>query len=409
MFFPTVMMAAALLTPQEAELKARLPEVFAQAAANYRALDAVAVAERYGDRKKEGQLPRSWDARTGKVLLREWHDWTGGHYPGALLYLYEATGDAFFAERAKDTMPLLARNAKVATNHDVGFIMYCSYGNARRLFKTTEYDALLLETASTLCTRYNSRLGLIRSWGKVDEKRDFLVIPDNLMNLELLEWASKAPGGDARFDRIARSHANMTDRHHYRADSSCYHVLDYDQETGRVQGIKRGQGASVESAWSRGQSWSVYGFTMMYRETREKAFLARACRCADFAINHPNMPPDGVPCWDYGAPGEERDSSAAAIQASALLELASFAPDPAAAARYRAFAVKTLLALTSPTYFARADEQGGFLLKHGVGAKPLKSEIDVPLNYGDYYFLEALLRLRAWVNARRPFTDRADP
>ena len=400
MILSSILLASALAGPQEARLQAMLPGVFARSAAHYRALDAAATPlMNSGDasmEKKpfgERQVPHGWNAKTGKLDMRSIYWWTSGHFPGSLWYLYEATGDAFFRDRATAWTESIAPNSKVSDNHDVGFIMYCSFGNARRLLKTDRYDGLLLETAESLSKRFNGRLGLIRSWGALDERKDFLVIPDNMMNLELLEWAAKAKGGDARFDEIARSHATKTMAHHFRADGGTYHVLDYDQETLRVKGIMRGQGASCETAWSRGQSWAIYGYAMMYRETKDPAYLAFAQKVSDFAIGHPNMPADGVPYWDYGAPGEERDTSAAAVMASGLLELSTFVPGEKGAA-YRAFAVKQLLSLSSDDYFARQGENGDWLLKHGVGHKPAGSEIDTPLDYGDYYYLEALLRFK---------------
>ena len=388
----TLMMAAALLTPQEAELKDKLPEIFAKSAAHYRALDAAATPL-MRDAKGRNCFPRSF--ADGSLVMKDVGDWTCGHFAGALWYLFEATDDGFFRDRAVVWTEILAPNAVRDNTHDLGFMMFCSYGNARRLLKTDRYDDILRTTANSLCKRFNPDLGLIRSWGKVDDRKSFRVIPDNLMNLELLEWASKN-GLGGRPDEIARTHAAVTAKHHYRADAGCYHVLDYDQVTRRVKSVDRGQGASIESAWSRGQSWSIYGYTMMFRETRRPEFLDQAVRCADFALNNPNMPADGIPYWDYGAPGEERDTSAGSILASALLELADFVPAEKGAA-YRAFAVKQLLALASPDYFAAPGENGDFLLKHGVGHKPGNSEIDVPLNYGDYYFLEALLRFRTLV------------
>ncbi|MGN0846748.1 MAG: glucuronyl hydrolase [Kiritimatiellia bacterium] len=402
----SILMVAALLTPQETELKASLPAVFERSAAHYKALDAAATPLRRGKtvKRKDGStssdcyVPHGWKAKTGELDMHSIFWWTSGHFPGSLWYLYEATGDTFFRDRAIDWTETLAPNAKVDDNHDVGFIMYCSYGNARRLLKTDRYDALLCETAASLSRRFNPDLGLIRSWGARDDKKKFLVIPDNMMNLELLEFASKA-SGDPRFDKIARSHATNTMGHHFRADGGTYHVLDYDQVTKRVKNIDRGQGASCETAWSRGQSWAIYGYTMMYRETRDPAYLAFAQKVTDFAIGHPNMPADGVPYWDFGAPGEERDTSAAAIMASGLLELAGFVGGEKGAA-YRAFAVKQLLALASPAYYAAPGENGDWLLKHGVGHKPGNSEIDTPLNYGDYYFLEALLRFKRLAEAK---------
>ncbi len=377
----------------EAALKAQLPKIFAKAAAHYRALDAAATPLMHDANQRGGLgVPHGWDAKTGKLDMRDIFWWTTGHFPGSLWYLYEATGDAFFKDRALAWTEILAPNSKVTDNHDVGFIMYCSFGNARRILGTDRYDALLLEAAASLAQRFDKGLGLIRSWGEISDKKDFLVIPDNMMNLELLEWAANAPGGDRRFDAIARSHADVTMRHHFRPDGGTFHVLNYDQRTHRVQEIRRGQGASCETAWSRGQSWAIYGYTMMFRATRDRRYLDFARKVADFAISHPAMPADGVPYWDFGAPGEERDSSAAAIMASGLLELSGFTSGEESA-KYRAFAVRQLASLASPAYFSEGGEAGHWLLKHGVGYKPAGSEVDTPLDYGDYYFLEALLRL----------------
>ena len=393
--------AAATVCPHEAKLKEMLPDVFARSAAHYRAIDAAAAPlMNAGDAAAvdkpcgERLVPHGWNAKTGRLDMRSIYWWTSGHFPGSLWYLYEATGDGFFKDRATVWTESIAPNSKVVDHHDTGFIMYCSFGNARRLLKTDKYDGLLLETANSLSTRFSPDLGLIRSWGALDDKRRFLVIPDNLMNLELLEWAAKAKGGDKRFDRIARSHATVTMANHFRADGGTYHVLDYDQKTLRVKSIERGQGAGCGSAWSRGQSWAIYGYTMMFRETGDPAYLEFAKKLADFAVDNPNMPGDGVPYWDFGAPGEERDTSAAAIMASGLLELATFAKGEKGA-KYRAFAVKQLLSLCSDEYFAKPGENGDWLLKHGVGNKPAGSEVDTPLDYGDYYFLEALLRFKA--------------
>jgi hypothetical protein len=272
-------------------------------------------------------------------------------------------------------------------------MMFCSFGNARRILKTDRYDHLLVEAAGTLCLRFEPKLGVIRSWGKVDERKNFLVIPDNMMNLELLEWAAKAKNGEKRFADVARSHATVTMKNHFRADGGTYHVLNYSQKDGRIHEIRRGQGASCFTAWSRGQSWAIYGYTMMYRETKDKAYLEFAQKVTDYAINHPNMPEDGIPYWDFGAPGEERDSSAGAVMAAGLVELSKYV-DSVNSRRYLEFAVKQLLTLASSAYFSEADEVGHYLLKHGVGNKPKDSEVDTPLNYGDYYFLEALLRFK---------------
>jgi len=393
---------------QEERLLSLLPDVIARCAAHYRALDAAATPlmnsrdvpeDRSSAQIKpyvERQVPHGWNAKNGALDMCSIYGWTSGHFPGSLWYLYEATGDAFFKDRATVWTESLAPNSTVTDNHDVGFIMHCSFGNAKRLLKTDKYDSLLRETAESLSKRFKPELGLIRSWGTIDENKDFLVIPDNMMNLELLEEVSKFTE-DGTFAAIARSHADVTMKHHFRADGGTYHVLNYDQRpgfVGRVQEIRRGQGLSCETAWARGQSWGIYGYTMMYRMTGYVRYLDFAKKLAEYAMNHPDMPEDGIPYWDYGAKGEERDSSAGAVMASALLELSRYVDAPLRR-KFRTFAVKQLLALSSPAYFAEPGENGDWLLKHGVGHKPGGSEIDTALDYGDYYFLEALLRFRA--------------
>ena len=388
----SAVMSACMLTaatPEET-LRAKLPEIFAKSAEHYKALEKAAASI------KGKNVPHGYNRKLNKLDMRDPTWWTSGHFPGSLWYLYDATGDEFFKEKAMAWTKRLEGVKTYKGNHDVGFMINCSYGNARRVLKTDEFDEILKTAADTLCLRYHAKLGLIRSWGKVSDKNEFLVIPDNMMNLELLEVASKLPGGKAFFDEVARSHADKSMQNHFRPDGGCYHVLNYDQREkflGKVQGIQRGQGLSCITAWSRGQSWGIYGFTMMYRETKDKRYLDFARFLADYAMNHENMPADGVPYWDYGAPGEERDTSAASCMASALLEMATYLPKEEGA-KYRAFAVKQLLSLAGPDYFSEGDEVGHFLLKHGVGHKPGASEIDTPLDYGDYYFLEALLRFR---------------
>lgn len=389
-----------LATDEEA-LLGLLPSLFAMCAEHYKALDA-AASVKMKDSKGNYRLPGGWNAKTGLRTIGL-DDWRLGHYPGSLWFLYEATGDTFFKERATVWTEILEPCKKIDSHHDTGFVMYCSFGNARRILNTDRYDGILLETAKSLSRRYHNELGLIRSWGEIGDKKEFLVIPDNMMNLELLEAASKMQGGERRFDKIARSHANVTMKHHFRADGGTYHVLNYDQRPeylGMVQEIRRGQGLSCGTAWARGQSWAIYGYTMMYRETGDKAYLDFAQKVADHAINHPTMPKDGVPWWDYGASGEERDSSAAAIMASGLLELSTFV-EKSKGAFYRAFAARQLLSLSSCAYFSSGDEIGHWILKHGVGYKPANSEIDTPLCYGDYYYLEALLRFRRIVSGGR--------
>jgi rhamnogalacturonyl hydrolase YesR len=337
-------------------------------------------------------FPRTVDK--GEVKLVKVSDWTSGFFPGSLWYLFEATGDAKWREAAR-TYTAGVEAAKNSTGtHDVGFILNCSFGNGLRLTGDTAYRDVMLQGAASLSTRFKPEVGCILSWNPRNNWK-FPVIIDNMMNLELLTWASRT-GGNPKFRDIAVKHADTTLRHHFRPDNSSFHVVDYDPANGQVKVKQTHQGAAHDSAWARGQSWGLYGYTMMYRETRNPAYLAQARKIAAFLMSHPRLPADKVPYWDYDAPGipnAPRDSSAAAIMSSALFELSTLTNDDMTA-KYRAFATQQLRSLCSPAYRAKVGENGHFLLMHATGHLPGKSEIDVPINYGDYYFLEALHRAR---------------
>ena len=213
------------------------------------------------------------------------------------------------------------------------------------------------------------------------------------MNLELLTWATKITG-DSSYYKVAVNHANTTIKNHYRPDNSSYHVVDYDTLTGKVLARQTAQGASDSSAWSRGQAWGLYGYTMMYRETGIKTYLEQAQKIAAFMLNHPNLPKDKIPYWDYNAPGIPdalRDASAAAIMSSALLELSTFT-DGKDKDKYISAATAILKTLGTAGYKAPAGKNGGYILMHSVGHFPQGSEVDVPLTYADYYFIEVLWR-----------------
>lgn len=358
-----------------------------------------AAADRYGAllakvRHQPG-FPRT--VEKGDVRLVDVKDWTAGFFPGSLWYLYEATGEARWRDAAIDYTARTAPAKFDKSQHDLGFMLGAGYGNGYRLTGDPAYRDALLAGATTLITRYNPKVGSIQSWDLwKDSTWAFPVIIDNMMNLELLTWASRT-ANEPRYRDIAIEHADTTLKNHFRSDHSSYHLVDYDPQTGAVRGRVTVQGNADASAWARGQAWGLYGYTMMYRETRKDDYLQQAHRIAAFIMNHPRLPADKVPYWDFddpAIPNAPRDSSAAAITSSALLELARFA-DKGLAQRYRAFAEAQLRSLASPAYFAARGENGGFLLKHATGHKPAGKEIDVPLNYADYYFLEALLRLKA--------------
>lgn len=340
-----------------------------------------------------GRFPKTFHAATGKLETSGSDWWCSGFYPGSLLYLYEQTGDQALYTEALRMLHLLEKEKNNKGTHDLGFMMFCSFGNANRIAPKPEYNDILLTSARSLSTRFNPKVGCIKSWDS--KPGDFLVIIDNMMNLELLFWATRF-SGDSSFYKTAVTHANTTMQHHFRADNSSYHVLNYDAETGAVKEKKTAQGYSNESAWARGQVWGLYGFVVMYRETRDKKYLDQAEKIAAFLLNHPNLPADKIPYWDFNAPdipNALRDASAGAIMAAALLELSTYAAKPQSRT-YFAAAETALNSLSAAPYKAAPGTNGGFLLQHGVGHLPAKSEVDVPLTYGDYYFIDALGRYK---------------
>ena len=348
------------------------------------------------------EYPRT--IKGGKLKTTKKNDWTEGFYPGCLWYVYEN-----WKESAIKWTEALEPLKKLTNHHDIGFLMYCSFGNAYRLTGNETYKDILVESARSLCTRFNQKTGCIESWNYrkawngIDEWF-YPVIIDNMMNLELLYFATKVTG-DSVYANIANAHAETTAKNQFRADYSNYHVVNYDEETGKVLHKATCQGFSDNSAWARGQAWAIYGYTMAYRETKRKDFLDMAIHTADFWLNHPNLPEDGVPYWDFNA-GQEgfvpdwnydsqmfkevpRDASAAAIAASAFLELTDYVDD---GEKYEQAAEHILKSLSSPLYLAESGTNCNFILMHSVGSIPHGSEIDVPLVYADYYYLEALLR-----------------
>ena len=342
----------------------------------------------------EGQegYPRS--VAQGKIAFVPPKDWTSGFFPGSLWYLFEATGEVKWRDAAtKATLGLKSLQDYRGT-HDLGFMLFCSYGNGYRLTGDAAYRDVLLAGAESLSTRFNPTVGCIKSWDR--KEWAFPVIIDNMMNLELLCWAARA-SDQPRYRDLAVAHADTTLRIHFRPDYSSYHVVVYDSTTGKaVQHITH-QGCADESAWARGQMWGLYGFTHMYRVTRDPRYLAQAQKIATFILNHPRLPADKIPYWDFDAPDipyAQRDASAAAIMCSALFELSDYV-EPSIGRQYAAVAEQQLRSLASPVYRAKLGENHGFLLMHSTGNFPKHDEINVPLNYADYYFLEALLRCKA--------------
>ena len=343
-----------------------------------------------------GRMPKTFYAKNNKFETSDTKWWCSGFYPGSLFYIYEYTKDKTVLKEAEMRLASLEKEKHYKGNHDLGFMMYCSFGNAYRLTKNYEYKKTIDTAAASLVTRYRPEAKVIQSWNSNKAWKGPVII-DNLMNLELLLWVAQN-GGDQKYKEIALNHANATLANHFRPDFSSYHVVDYNMSNGDV--IRKGtsQGAGDESAWSRGQGWALYGYTLMYRFTKDKQYLDFAHNIAKYILENPNLPKDKIPYWDFNAkdiPDTYRDASAAAVIASALLELGQYSSSKNK--KYYVSEAKTMLvSLSSEKYTAKEGTNGGFLLKHSTGALPLRSEIDVPLTYADYYYLEALMRYKNW-------------
>jgi rhamnogalacturonyl hydrolase YesR len=344
---------------------------------------------------EENLIPRTVKEDGTIRWIGEGYDWTEGFFPGTCWYLYSYTNDEKWAAAARQLQAIYEEHKNLTSDHDLGFIFNCSYGNGYRITGNPEFREVVLQAARSLSQRFNPTVGSIQSWNVENGWQSmrgwkFPVIVDNLMNLELLFEATML-SGDSSFWDIAVAHANTTLKNHFREDNSSYHVLDYDPETGEVRSRETAQGFSNESAWARGQAWGLYGFTICYRYTKDEKYLNQALEIARFILDHPNLPEDKVPYWDFNAPSipdEPRDASAAAIIASALLELA----DQHGQQQLRQPAEEILASLSSDNYMAEPGSNNHFVLKHSVGSIPHGAEIDVPLNYADYYFIEALMR-----------------
>ena len=342
----------------------------------------------------DGRLAPNTSPRTfenGQALDAGIKAWTSGFFPGTAWYVYEYTGDEKVREVAERRTRELATLPAFNVGHDIGFMINCSYGNAFRITRDSTFLPVIEAGAANLAARFNPTVGCTQSWGQFKNSR-FTVIIDNMMNLELLTTADCLFGADS-LRQIAISHATTTMENHFRDDYTTWHLVCYNPDSGDVDFKCTHQGYSDDSAWARGQAWALYGFTMIYHETGTEEFLDQAENIARMLFGR--LPEDGIPYWDFDdpdIPDTVRDASAAAIMASAFAELSGLTKDSDLACSCRRMAEKQVRTLASDQYLARSGN-GNFLLRHGVGNKPGGAEIDVPLTYADYYFLEALMRL----------------
>lgn len=356
--------------------------------------------------EKHGSFINPRTVKDGKIVYVPIDDWCSGFFPGSMWLDYDLTGKEKWKNLAEKYTAAIDSVKYLTWHHDVGFMIGCSYLTGYRLCKQPEYKDVIIQAAKSLSTRFRPTAGVIQSWNTDrgwQSKRGWEcpVIIDNMMNLELLFEATRL-SGDSTFYKICVSHADATLKNHFRPDNSCYHVVDYSLKDGSVRSRVTAQGYADSSAWARGQAWAIYGFTTCYRYTHNEAYLRQAENTLNFILNNKNMPKDLVPYWDYDAPNipnEPRDASAAACVASALYEMDGYCPGK----NYKELADKMVESLASPAYKAKVGTNGNFILMHSVGSIPHGAEIDVPLNYADYYYEEALVRKRDIENGR-PFS-----
>ncbi len=364
------------------------PASLADEALDYCVKKVTGVQERLG--ADYGESPRNiapGDCRWNLTPVCQ-ENWTMGFWPGILWYAYEASGEAALETAARgytEALDFIARQP--AYDHDIGFIMFPSFGNGFRLTGDPAYKEAVLATAERLAALFNPAVGTILSWPReVPNFGGHNTIMDNMLNLETLFWAAEN-GGDPAWKDIAITHADTTMRYNFRPDGTSYHVAVYDAETGAHQYSCTHQGYADDSMWARGQAWGIYGYTMVYRFTREPRFLEFAQKIADVYLAR--LPEDKVPYWDFcdpEIPNASKDASAAAVVASALLELSTYTDG-----KYRADAEAMLRSLYE-NY--RAPEGCDSFLLHSTGHHPAGKEIDYSIVYADYYFIEALLRLK---------------
>lgn len=380
-YLPLVLLLAGLLVSCKNDVKLPVDEIA------YLSARQCAILEQS---LTEDTMPRNYE--NGQLVLSDTRWWCSGFFPGVCWYTYKLGGNKAMRDMALRQTAKLQDVEMLDPAHDLGFQVMPSSVEAYLETGDSCYLKTIYAAAAKLAARFTPVTGVIRSWN--NPTFTYPVIIDNMMNLELLMYASKL-FNVPEWKEIAVTHANTTNRNHFRPDGSCYHLVDYNPEDGSIIRRQTVQGYADESAWARGQAWAVYGFTMMYRETGDEAYLERAVKCAEFLL--PLLEGRPVPPWDFNAPEEsigQDDASAGAIMASAFLELATLTKDAALAQRCREQAVTTLKALCNKPYLAEEGEAGGFLLKHSTGHYPKGGEVDVALTYADYYFMEALWRYK---------------
>ncbi|QOD60941.1 glycoside hydrolase family 88 protein [Polaribacter haliotis] len=338
-------------------------------------------------------FPRSYSVVKNEIKKVPSKDWTSGFYAGNLWQIYELTDNNQYKELAKKWTAFIEKEKYNDKTHDMGFKVFCSFGQGLKHEENQHYKDVIVKSSETLISRYNDTVGSIRSWDFNKKTWDFPVIIDNMMNLEMLFEATKI-SKDSTFHEIAVKHANTTLKNHFRADNSCFHVVDYNPVNGDIRMKVTHQGYNDASVWARGQGWAIYGYTMAYRYTKDEKYLAQAEATANFYLNHKNLPKDGIPYWDFedpSIPNAPRDVSAATVISSGMVELYQYTKNE----KYLDYSKKVINSLKSEEYILEPTIKAPFILKHSTGNWPKKDEMDEPIVYGDYYFLETLLRMKS--------------
>lgn len=382
-FFMLILLSGNFAWGQRAKHKLPMLQWLNVASAQYQSLIAQCP--------DSASYPRSVD-ENGHTIFVKSKDWTSGFFAGNLWHLYLLTGDKAWIAPAKKWTLSLEKEKYNGGTHDLGFMLYCSYGTANLAQPSAAYKEVIIQSAKTLITRYNDRVKAIKSWDFGKDKWQYPVIVDNLMNLELLLEATKLTN-DSTYYQVAIHHADTDLKYRFRPDHSTYHVLDFETATGKLRNKRTYQGYADSSCWSRGQAWAIHAFANMYEKTKLQRYLDASVNAANYFIAK-TAKGDGIPAWDFNDPSANapKDASAAAVAASGLIMLSKYVPSKKAA--YLKKAETMLQTLGSPAYLAKKGSNNFFLLKHSTGNWPAKSEIDKPLIYADYYFLEALSRYK---------------
>lgn len=323
------------------------------------------------------------------------YGWTTSFWSGMLWLAYEFTRQDSYRQLGEqhvhNFVHRVDNNIDLDT-HDIGFLYTLACVAPWRLICSADAKRAALKAADTLMVRYLEKIGIFQAWGMLDDSnlRGNTII-DSLMNMPLLYWATEQTG-DSRYAEAAHRHSIQLRDYVVRPDDTTYHTFYWNPETGAPIGGRTAQGYADNSCWARGQAWAIYGFTLNYRYTHDESLLAVAQRCADYFLDH--LPQDSVASWDLvfsDGSSQPRDSSAAAIAVCGLQEMARWLPEGEQRQRYQKAAGRILDSLVRD-YTPSAESSSNALLLHSVYDMPKSIGVDEGCLWGDYFYMEALMR-----------------